>query len=179
MRHVFYFKNFRPKSYMNFSSPYVPHAPPISFPLNWPEEHLVRSKITKFFSHKPPTVSCYLLSLRRKCSSQHFSFQQAKRIFQVLQPHTTGKIILCYTLIRIFWKSKREAKKKKQGQYASAPFGAHVYTDWLLQQSLPLTSCLQKHSYLLNYVSSRSTADTDQSSVLTVTHWTWPWASSI
>ena len=88
----------------------------------------VKSRNSSLINH---LVSCYLLPLRRKYPSPYSSLQQPKHIFQVSQPHKTGNILRCYVLIRMFWESKREAKKT--GAVGIRPHSAHMYilTDWL------------------------------------------------
>jgi hypothetical protein len=76
-------------------------------------------------------------------------------------------MVLCHISTRIFSESKGKPNKNRDNIHPPQ-FGAHVYAASLTVAAKSSTDILPAQTQ--NYVSSRATADTDQSSVLTATH---------
>lgn len=131
---------------MNFSSPYVPQAPPISFLFNWPQEYLVRVKSRKpsLISHlQSPVIYCLLggSALPSTRISNNLS------TFSKFHDHTK-QAKLYFVIFQHVYSQKAKGSQIKTGTIFIRSRLAHMYMlpHWLLQQSLPLTSCLHKHT---------------------------------
>jgi hypothetical protein len=104
--------------YAPLLSPYLLHAPPISFSILSPEQCLVRSTDHKLFIMKFCLLPCYLVRLRSKYSPQHSVLKSANPSFlrQCERPYftpiqATGKIIVLYILICVFLDINLEDKR--------------------------------------------------------------------